>query len=247
MKDVFKKTAELIKKSDYITVFTGAGISVESGIPPFRGENGIWNKYDPSKFSIDYFYDHPKKSWELIREVFYDLYGKAKPNLAHKIIADWEKEGIIEAVVTQNIDGLHQKAGSNKVYEFHGTTSRLICLDCGKTIKLENKNLSLIDDISPRCTKCKGILKPDFIFFGEGIPEKAYNLSLKESKNADLFLVIGTTGEVMPASFIPQKASAAGAKILEINVKKSNYTKTITDFFLKGKATQIMKKLNRIL
>lgn len=242
----YEKAINLINEVQRITVFSGAGISVESGIPPFRGDNGVWNKYDPKMFELDYFYNNPEESWEIIKKVFYDLYGKAKPNKAHEVLADWEERGIVNAIITQNIDGLHQKAGSKKVHEFHGTTRMLSCLNCGKSYDLE-KNTDLLEEIPPKCENCDGILKPDFVFFGEGIPKEAYNLSLKESKNADLFLVIGTTGEVMPASFIPQKASAAGAKIIEINVNESNYTNTITDIFLKDKATKAMGKLNKIL
>lgn len=249
MKDKMQNAAEIIKDSNHITVFTGAGISVESGIPPFRGENGVWNKYDPSKFAIDYFYDNPEHSWELIKEVFYELYNKAKPNKAHKVLAEWEKQGIINAVITQNIDGLHQRAGSNEVYEFHGTTSKLVCLSCKQKFNLDNEDdvSELLADSPPRCPKCGGLLKPDFIFFGEGIPQKAYKSSIKETKIADLFLIIGTTGEVMPASLIPQEASSKGAKIIEINIKPSNYTNNITDVFLKGKATEVLKKLDRII
>lgn len=249
MEDKLKKASELINNSNHVTAFTGAGISVESGIPPFRGENGVWNKYDPSKFSIDYFYENPEHSWKLIKEVFYELYNKASPNQAHKILADWENRGIIDAVITQNIDGLHQRAGNNEVYEFHGTTSKLVCLDCNHKIKLDDENdiFELLADLPPKCPKCGGILKPDFIFFGEGIPQAAYRSSINESKIADLFLVIGTTGEVMPASLIPQEAKSKGAKIIEVNIKPSNYTNNITDIFLEGKATKVMQKLNRII
>jgi len=249
MDEKFVKATEIINDSSHVTVFTGAGISVESGIPPFRGENGVWNKYDPSKFSIDYFHQNPKHSWELIKEVFYEIYNEARPNKAHEILAQWENKGIIDAVITQNIDGLHQRAGSNEVYEFHGTTSRLVCLNCNQKVRLEDEDdiSELLADLPPKCPQCGGILKPDFIFFGEGIPQNAYRLSINETKNADLFLVIGTTGEVMPASLLPQEASAKGAKIIEVNIKPSNYTNNITDIFLEGKATKVMQKLNRII
>jgi len=249
MNDKITKAAKLIKDSDHITVFTGAGISVESGIPPFRGEDGVWNKYDPGKFSIDYFYENPEHSWKLIKEVFYKLYKETEANKAHKILAEWEEKGVVNSVITQNIDGLHQRAGSKEVYEFHGTTSELVCLSCHKKFNLDDKedSLELLTKLPPKCPECSGILKPNFIFFGEGIPKKAYKLSLEETKKADLFLVIGTTGEVMPAALIPQEASSKGAEIVEINVKASNYTNNITDIFLKGKATKVMENLNRII
>jgi len=249
MEDKIEKAAEMIKSSSHSTAFTGAGISVESGIPPFRGKNGVWNKYDPTKFAIDYFHKNPEHSWKLIKEVFYKLYNKAEPNKAHKVLAEWEKQGIIKSIITQNIDGLHQRAGSNEVYEFHGTTSKLVCLNCNQKFSLDEESdiSDFLADLPPKCPDCGGLLKPDFIFFGEGIPQKAYKSSVKETKVADLFLVIGTTGEVMPASLIPQEASSEGAKIIEINIKPSNYTNNITDIFLKGKATKVLKKLDRII
>ena len=249
MVDKIEKAAEVIKNSKHITVFTGAGISVESGIPPFRGKNGIWNKYDPSKFTIEYFYENPEHSWKLIKEVFYKLYNKVEPNKAHKVLAKWEKEDIINSVITQNIDGLHQRAGNTEVYEFHGTTSKLLCLNCEQKFNIQDKGdfSDFLSNLPPKCPECGGLLKPDFIFFGEGIPQDAYKSSIREAKIADLFLVIGTTGEVLPASLIPKEASSKGAKIVEINVKPSNYTNNITDIFLKGKATKVMEKLNRII
>lgn len=245
MDEKFKKAGELIKSSGHLTVFTGAGISVESGIPPFRGEKGIWNKYDPGKFTIEYFRNNPEKSWELISKVFYDLYGKARSNKAHKVLAEWEEKNIVDAVITQNIDGFHQEAGSQEVYEFHGTTRKLICLNCGQEFEFENSFLK--EELPPRCSFCDGILKPDFVFFGEGIPETEYTSSLKEANKADLFLIIGTTGAVVPASLLPKKAKAQGSSIIEVNTKESNYTDTITDIFLQGKATTVMEKLNIII
>ena len=119
--DNYQLAAEWIINSKYTVLFTGAGVSVESGIPPFRGENGLWSKYDPTFLLTNYFEKHPEKSWKLIHEIFYDFFGRAKPNLAHYIIAELEKKGLIEVIITQNIDDLHQKAGSKNVLEFHGT------------------------------------------------------------------------------------------------------------------------------
>ena len=112
--------------------FTGAGISVESGIPPFRGPGGLWHKYDPEFIELNYFYAHPERSWAQIREVFYDNWGGAVPNGAHKAVAQLEQEGCLHTVVTQNIDCLHQRAGSKHVLEFHGTLDKLLCTECGR-------------------------------------------------------------------------------------------------------------------
>lgn len=235
-----KETAELIKKAKHVTVFTGAGISVESGIPPFRGENGLWSKYNPAFLEIDYFYKNPGPSWKVINEIFYDFFGQAKPNDAHFKVAKLEELGIVKAVITQNIDNLHQEAGSKNIYEFHGNSKKLKCTNCNLTFDSDEVNLKILP---PECISCGSLLKPDFIFFGEGIPEPAGSLSYAEADKADIFIIIGTTGEVMPASMIPQLAKQNGCKIIEINPERSLYTNKITDVFLQGKASEIMNKL----
>lgn len=241
---MLEKAAKLILKAKHITAFTGAGISVESGIPPFRGENGLWNKYDPVFLDINYFYQNPLRSWKMIKEIFYDFFGKAKPNAAHIALAKMELSGYVNTVITQNIDNLHQEAGSKNVYEFHGTSQKLICMNCHSTYSANDTNLSFLP---PKCEKCGEILKPDFVFFGEPIPEPANSASFRETEISDLFLLIGSTGKVMPASMIPFMAKRNGVKIIEINIKSSNYTNAITDIFLEGKATKIMTKLMEYL
>ena len=238
--DKIYQAAELIKHSNYNVAFTGAGISVESGIPPFRGDNGLWSKYDPVFLDINYFHQHPEKSWRLIKEIFYDFFGKAKPNAAHYTLAEMEKMRLLHSIITQNIDNLHQNAGSKEVYEFHGNSRYLICETCSKSFLAKKIDLS---SLPPSCPYCKTVLKPDFVFFGEPIPEPANTNSFKEAINAEIFILIGTTGEIMPASIIPFEAKKNGKKIIEINVAPSNYTQTITDIFLQGKATVIMQQL----
>lgn len=238
---MYKKAAELIKSAKRVCAFTGAGISVESGISPFRGQGGLWNKYDPKFIEIDYFHEHNKDSWVLIKEIFYDFFGQAKPNTAHQALATLESEGLVQTVITQNIDNLHQEAGSKNVLEFHGTASRLLCLDCHKTFTTDEIDLKTLP---PECPNCHvGRLKPDFIFFGEGIPEPAGSLSFKEAEISDVFIVVGTTGEVMPACMIPAAASRNGAKIIEINTSPSRFTDGVTDIFLQGAATVVMSEL----
>ena len=239
-----EQAAELILKSKHVTGFTGAGVSVESGIPPFRGENGLWNKYDPGILDLDYFFSNPLDSWKVIKEIFYDFFGSAKPNEAHYALAEMEKIKLLHAVITQNIDNLHQEAGSKTVYEFHGNSRNLICQKCNTKYGVTHE---LIKDLPPRCDKCGAVLKPDFIFFGEMIPEYAYMKSMEEAKNADVFLVIGSTGEVVPASMIPSFAKENGVKIIEVNPNHSLFTSSVTDIFLEGKATDIMSELLSIL
>lgn len=232
-----REAAQLILNSKRTTAFTGAGISVESGIPPFRGDGGLWSQYDPIILDLSYYLSNHKKSWPIIKKLFFDFFGNAKPNKAHNILATWEDSGFIEDIITQNIDNLHQKAGSKKVYEFHGTSESFVCTKCSKKYKVTELELS---EESPLCPKdnCKGLLKPNFIFFGEGIPTFAYEKSLFAAQNSDLFIVVGTTGEIMPASQIPIIAKQNGCKIIEINTMPSNYTKSITDIFLQDRATK---------
>ena len=234
-----EKAINLIVNSKYTFAFTGAGISVESGIPPFRGENGLWSKYDPNILDINNFHLNPAESWKVIKEIFYDFFGEAKPNKAHYVLADLEKLQLLKSVVTQNIDNLHTVAGSNKVYEFHGNSRMLVCPGCSKKYVASEK----INEIVPMCDYCNQVLKPDFIFFGEGIPEDAYRKSVEAAGRAEVVIVIGSTGEVYPAANIPQYAKQNGAKIIEINPEKSLFTRTITDVFLKGKASVIMNEL----
>ena len=237
---MIEKVAKLIKNARHITAFTGAGISVESGIPPFRGENGLWNKFDPICLDINCFRQNPLESWKLIKEIFYDFFGKVKPNAAHLALAEMEESGYINSVITQNIDNLHQEAGSKEVYEFHGTSRNLICTNCNKIYSANNIDLS---NLPPKCEDCETVLKPDFVFFGEPIPEPARPNSFTEAEIADVFILIGTTGEIMPASIIPIEAKRNNVKIIEVNILPSNYTNTITDIFLEGKATEVMVKL----
>jgi len=240
----YKKAAQIIKNSKNLVAFTGAGISVESGIPTFRGPAGLWSKYDPKILDIDFFFAHPKESWEKIKEIFYDFMKDIKPNFAHYCLAELENMGILKGIITQNIDNLHQAAGSKNVVEFHGTAEKLVCTRCGKYY---HKNEISLEKLPPECKICGGILKPDFVFFKEPIPKDAFEKSIKLMQNTDAVLVIGTTGEIMPASELPYIAKQNNAKIIEINPEYSNYTNTITDIYLQDKATKACEKIKKEL
>lgn len=240
----YRKAAEAIKSSPYTIAFTGAGISVESGIPPFRGGDGLWSKYDPEILDLQYFYKHPEKSWPVIKEIFYDFFGNAHPNIAHLSLAKLEAIGKLQGIITQNIDNLHQEAGSKLVHEFHGTCGRIVCTKC--QMMYPSKNISLAVT-PPACPSCGGLLKPDFVFFGENIPTKTYHASFTAAERAKVVLVIGTTGEVMPAGSIPIIAKQNGACIIEINTETSAFTSRYTDYFLQGKATQSMQSLMELV
>jgi NAD-dependent deacetylase len=233
--------ADTIRKASFCTAFTGAGISVESGIPPFRGEKGIWNQYDPKVLDLDFFHRNPKESWIVIKEIFYDFFGKAKPNRAHFFLAELEQSGLLKSIITQNIDNLHHAAGSREVVEYHGNSRKLICTRCAGTM---DATKDILSELPPRCG-CGGILKPDFVFFGEGIPPEAAERSIKAAQNSDCMILIGTTGEVYPAALLPREASRRGAVIIEINPSPSLYTEEITDIFIQSEAVKAAEGLSK--
>ncbi len=232
--DKVTEAAQILKNAKHPIAFTGAGISVESGIPPFRGKNGLWNRYDPSFLEIGYFLNNPEDSWEWIKTIFFEKFGDARPNDAHLLL----KEVGIDTVVTQNIDNLHQIAGTKKVIEFHGNSQQMICLKCKERFAASTVNL---DMLPPSCGNCGGLLKPDFVFFGEPIPDEARDEAFEQAALADVMLVVGTTGQVMPACMVPYLAKENGAKIIEINTERSAFSRSITDIFLKGSAAEIMR------
>jgi NAD-dependent deacetylase len=240
----YTKAAKIIKSARRVAAFTGAGISVESGIPPFRGKSGLWNTYDPDILEIGHFRRNPRVAWELLKKVFYDGFASATPNAAHYALAKMEKSHLLETVITQNIDSLHQKAGSRKVYEFHGTLRTLICLGCSKEYPIAEVDLT---HLPPECRMCGGLLKPDVVLFGEPIPEPANSQSFFEAEIADVLLIIGASGEVMPAAMIPHIAKGHDARVIEINVQESEFTHQITEVFLQAKATDAMTELSKAL
>lgn len=242
MKSKILEVKKIIQNAKYLVAFTGAGISVESGIPPYRGKNGIWEKYDPQIFDINYFFQHPEKAWG-IKKILLKLMQKAKPNDAHLALAKLENKGILKSIVTQNIDYLHQRAGNKNVLEFHGTMKTATCMNnkCKKQYKTENIDLK---EIPPKCKLCGTVLKPDICFFGENPDIEIQKKSFNEAIKCDVMLVIGTTGEVHPARLIPRAAKQDGATIIEINTKNTSLNHDgITDIFLKGKAGEILNKL----
>jgi NAD-dependent deacetylase len=238
-----EEAVRIARASRRLIAFTGAGISVESGVPPFRGPNGLWSTYDPKYLELSYFHRHPDECWRILKEIFYEHFAKAEPNDAHRVLARLEALGLLKAVITQNIDNLHQLAGSEKVIEFHGNTRDLLCLGCGE---ITSANPAILEVLPPRCG-CGGILKPDCIFFGEAIPEEAWYESRKEIEEADAVLVVGSTGEVYPAASLPHQAAQRGARIIEINPEESNFTHSITDLFVPLPAAVAMKQLGLLL
>jgi NAD-dependent deacetylase len=217
--------------SRQVIALTGAGVSVESGIPDFRSAGGLWSRYDPEEYAhIDGFRRDPVKIWNMLREII-AVIGTATPNPGHRALAELEAMGHLSCIITQNVDGLHQEAGSRNVIEFHGSNRFLICPRCGFREKTER--FDTLHTI-PRCPACSAVLKPDVVFFGEAIPANAMAKAFDEADRADLVLVIGTSAVVYPASGIPSTARRHGAKIVEINLEETELTRHATDYFIKG-------------
>lgn len=239
-----EKAAELIRNSKFGVAFTGAGISVDSGIPTFRGDDGLWSSVDPIYLEIEFFNKKPLQSWKVIKEIFYDNFGDAKPNISHTVLSEMEERGFIEAVVTQNIDHLHTIAGSKNVYELHGTYKTLVCTKC--TTEYESSFADL-NFLPPTCFICKGMLKPEIVFFNEEIPEVVKTKSFELAEKCDLLLIIGTNADVYPANAFPVMAHKHNATIIEINIIESQFTQSVTDVFLKGTASEVMGRLGDLL
>lgn len=242
--DNIKRAAEILGSAKYAVVFTGAGVSVKSGIPTFRGAGGIWNEVDPNYFNLEFFQKKPTLTWNIIKQVFYDKLTSVKPNKAHFVLSVMEQRKTIQSIITQNIDHLHQDAGNKNVIELHGTYKRLICPKCSTEYGYKFADLNFLP---PTCIVCRGVLKPDFVFFNEPLPEGAVSKAIEEAGKADLLLVIGTRAEVYPANTIPQIAKENGAKIIEINVAKTALTDYFTDIFIEGDAGEIMSEFCTLL
>ncbi len=239
MKDTILRAASLIGKSSNCAVLTGAGISVESGIPAFRGHQGLWEKYDPAEFvHIVAFRMNPEKVWNMLGEMMSVLF-EAKPTFAHFALAELEKMGIVSRVITQNIDGLHQMAGSCKVIEYHGNARNLACLDCRETFDSEEK---LGEGVPPLCT-CGSILKPDVVFFGEPIPKEAAASALDLARESDLFMVVGTSGTVAPANQLPFIALERGVPVIIINPERIELSAYPGTLWVEGTATGVLKNI----
>ena len=239
---LIKKAAEDIVASRKTIALTGAGISVESGIPDFRSAGGLWSRYDPEEYAhISAFEANPVKVWQMLQEMM-ALVMNAEPNPAHIALAELEGMGLLSAVVTQNVDGLHQKGGSKEVIEFHGSNRWLICLACGDRREAASFPFPF-DIIPPRCPRCDAVLKPDVVFFGEPIPGEAHTRSFAEAATCDLVLVVGTSAMVYPAAGIPTTAKQNGAKVIEINTEPTPLTGVVSDYLIQGSAGEILPKI----
>jgi NAD-dependent deacetylase len=232
--------AQLLEGSSRAVALTGAGISVESGVPAFRGSQGLWAKYEPMEYaSIEGFVADPAKVWKMLAELDRTV-REAAPNPAHLALAEFERKGMLDMVITQNIDGLHQAAGSRQVAELHGSGTTLSCLSCRKQVSREDIRIG--PELPPRCS-CGGVLKPDIVFFGESLPLSTFTMASVAASNCDLMLVVGTSAVVVPASELPYLAKAGGAKIIEINLEPSPLSRSVSDVVIMGSAAKVLQEL----
>ncbi len=242
-----RQAAKLINKANYIVAFTGAGISVESGIPDFRSPGGLWERYNPNEYATySVFLTHPEKYWVMHKELR-NLIIPAQPNPAHIALASLEHEyGKLKTIITQNVDFLHTRAGNTKVLEIHGSIQLYRCLNCKKEFSYLEIDEFLGKDHVPRCYQCNGLIKPNTILFGETISSDVLNAATEEALKADLMIVIGSSLLVYPAASLPLIAIQKGCKLLIINYEPTNRDMD-ADVVINAKAGQIMPKITNEL
>jgi NAD-dependent deacetylase len=237
--DPIREAVRLLAERRNAVALTGAGISVESGIPSFRGAQGMWAKYDPMEYAtLHAFMQSPLKVWEMLSEMV-SVCGGAKPNAAHKALAHLEETGVLRAVITQNVDGLHQAAGSRRVIEYHGNLDELICVSCWKRYPTRDR---WTPGSVPLCD-CGEILKPNVVLFGEPIPWLAQEQAEEEARTCGVLLVIGTSAQVSPACDIPRIAKESGAAVVEINPEPTPLTASVTAIHLRGSASEVLRRI----
>ncbi|WKZ47246.1 MAG: NAD-dependent deacylase [Anaerolineales bacterium] len=241
--------AELIRKAKRIVVLTGAGISTPSGIPDFRSEGtGLWSHDEPLEAaSLNTFRTAPEKFFQWFRPLAGQIFN-AQPNAAHLALAELEQHGIPVSIATQNIDALHHKAGSKKIFELHGTIRTLSCTQCFKQYESPPFLQAYIETGAiPRCLNCNGILKPDVILFGEQLPQAAWFETQRETRQADLMLIAGSSLEVLPVAGLPMQALDRGAHLIVIN-NTPTYINVRADFvFMDNVATILPEIVKRAL
>lgn len=233
---MFDQIADKLRESEKIIFVTGAGISQESGIPTFRGKDGMWRKYDPMKLAtIDAFYENPKLVWEWYEERRKNILA-AKPNAGHHAIADLEKKRQVH-VLTQNIDGLHQRAGSKSVYELHGSIITIKCTSCD----FKDEISSSFSELPPLC-KCGNMLRPDVVWFGESLPQDVWQAAIAHASSCDTMIVVGTSLAVSPANLLPVYAKQNGAMVVEINPEDTTMSESM-DLSIRASAAKTLPEL----
>ena len=233
---MFGLVANKLHQAEKVVFVTGAGISQESGIPTFRGKDGLWRKYDAMKLAtIDAFYEDPKLVWEWYEERRKNIMA-AKPNAGHLAIAELEKFRSVH-VLTQNIDGLHQRAGSTQVYELHGSIITIKCTVCG----YKDTVTSEFSTLPPLC-KCKNILRPNVVWFGESLPQDIWHAAMQQASSCDVMVVVGTSLAVSPANLLPIYAKQNGATLIEVNPEETLMSGNM-DLSIRSSAANALPKL----
>ena len=244
MKEKIERVAQWIANSKKVVVFVGAGMSTESGIPDFRSPGGVWDRYDPEDFEFAQFLSserYRQNYWRMSTEM-YDSMKNALPNAGHLAIAELENLGKLDCLITQNIDGLHFKAGNSQelVLELHGTAMHVTCLDCGKRYERDEVQARLSkEEKAPRCDVCEGLLKPATISFGQAMPERETTEAYRRSESCDLFIVVGSSLVVHPAAAMPVVAKRAGAKLVIVN-RDQTACDNVADLIIHGQAGPVM-------
>ncbi len=229
---------KLVREKRPGIALTGAGVSAESGIPTFRGENGLWKKYRAEDLATpEAFQRNPRLVWEWYKWRL-EIVLRANPNPAHYALVELERMGLVKCVVTQNVDGLHQAAGQKCVVELHGNIRRARCTRCGYKVWWEEPPREL----PPRCPRCGGLLRPDVVWFGEPLPQAALSKALELASEAGFILVVGTSGVVMPAGMLPSIVKEGGGVVIEVNVSPSAIT-WVADVFIEGRAGEVLPRL----
>jgi NAD-dependent deacetylase len=228
-----------LKSASSVVAFTGAGISAESGVPTFRGEDGIWNKLKPEELAnFDAFLRNPERVWEWYSHRK-QIMASIQPNPGHVALAELERFIPSTVVVTQNIDNLHQRAGSRTVFELHGNIERNYCIGCGKYYT--DDALPVRGQV-PRCSACSGLVRPDVVWFGELLPADQWEKSVAAIRRADVFLAVGTSAIVYPAASLPRLAKQSGAYLVEINIEPTELSSAADELIL-GKSGEVLPSL----
>jgi len=242
MDAVITKLKKLVNNSKTLVAFSGAGISSESGISTYRGAGGLWSKYNPNVYAnINFFLQDSTYYWNFFKDERYPIINKAKPNKAHSCLVELEKKGNLSCVITQNIDGLHQSAGSKNVIELHGTSRKISCMNCKKQYSMKEAYNRLKVEMPPKCS-CGGPLKPNTVMFGEPLPQKALKDALNAAKNCDLFLVLGSSLVVYPATQLPIVAKENKAKLVIVNIDPTPLD-NIADIIIHDTASSVLSKV----
>lgn len=249
MRKRLERAVRLVRDADTTVAFTGAGVSTASGIPDFRSPGGVWDRYDPGDFHVRRFETDPAGFWRDRAALVADVHDGHEPNAAHEALAALEREGELDRVVTQNIDGLHARAGSESVVELHGDVDRVVCHDCGSRHDAAPFYARVREgavDGTPRCPDCSGLVKPDVVLFGESLPTDPFEEAKRLAHEADCFLVVGSSLTVEPAASLPDHAAATGSALVVVNLDETPVSDR-AEVDLRADATDVLPEIRTLV